>query len=164
MDDLPRSRSCSKTQTRLSRSWNSWSCIQNLRKRPIRGSQPSRILVVYHRLEVLTATLEAGLYRGQPDRDVLRLVSQGYYCRCKEPTRSGLWTFNQLGIDAGNISYGVTCPFGAQNCQAADGAAQFIGFLLGKSPLGSPKTYMDTPSDNASIQVGQAMRKAGCHS
>lgn len=70
---------------------------------------------------------------------------------------------NQVGIDAGNISFGVTCPFGATFCQAAAGAAQFGAALFGKASFGSPRTFMDTPSDNASIKVGQAMRAAGCH-
>jgi hypothetical protein len=70
---------------------------------------------------------------------------------------------NQVGVDAGNISFGITCPFGATFCQAAAGAAQFGAALFGKASFGSPRTFMDTPSDNASIKVGQAMRAAGCH-
>ncbi len=33
--------------------------------------------------------------------------------------------------------------------------------LFGQPSFGSPRTFMDTPSDNASIKVGQAMRAAG---
>jgi len=70
---------------------------------------------------------------------------------------------NQLGVDAGNISFGITCPYGALFCQYAAGQAQYVAALFGKASFGSPWTFMDTPSDNASIKVGQAMRAAGCH-
>lgn len=70
---------------------------------------------------------------------------------------------NQIGVDAGNISFGITCPFGATACQVAAGLAQFGAALFGQPSFGSPRTFMDTPSDNASIKVGQAMRAAGCH-
>jgi hypothetical protein len=70
---------------------------------------------------------------------------------------------NQIGVDSGNISFGITCPYGAAFCQAAAGGAQFFAALLGNATFGSPSTFMDTPSDNASIKVGQAMRAAGCH-
>jgi hypothetical protein len=77
--------------------------------------------------------------------------------------QSGPGYQNQVGIDAGNISFGVTCPYGALFCQYAAGQAQYAAALLGKASFGSPFTFMDTPSDNASIKVGQAMRAAGCH-
>jgi hypothetical protein len=67
----------------------------------------------------------------------------------------------QQRVDAGNISYGITCPFGAAFCQFAAGMAQT---LAGRpDPNGTLKTGFDTPSDNASIRQGQAMRAAGCH-
>jgi hypothetical protein len=76
----------------------------------------------------------------------------------------------QQRIDAGNVSFGVTCPFGATFCQAAAGAAQAYSGLLnivsfGKFGHGRPgpaSTFFDSPSDNASIKVGQAMRAVGC--
>ena len=68
---------------------------------------------------------------------------------------------NPIDVDAGNISFGITCPYGAAFCQFAAGVAQtmagdpdFRGTLI---------TGFDTPSDNAAIQIGQAMRAAGCH-
>jgi hypothetical protein len=67
---------------------------------------------------------------------------------------------NQVGIDAGNISYGITCPFGASACQLAAGLAQTFGKDHNPGPASS---YFDTPGDNASIRQGQAMRAAGCH-
>ena len=70
---------------------------------------------------------------------------------------------NRVGIDAGNISFGVTCPFGATACQVGAGLAQFGAALFGKATFGSPRTFMDSPGDNASIKIGQAMRAAGCH-
>jgi hypothetical protein len=68
---------------------------------------------------------------------------------------------NSNPVQAGNISFGVTCPFGAAACQFAAGLAQ----TLGGNPNfnGTLKTGYDTPSDNAQIQQGQAMRAAGCH-
>ena len=68
---------------------------------------------------------------------------------------------NQIGVDAGNISFGITCPFGAGFCQFAAGLAQ----TLSGNPNfnGTPATGFDTPSDNAAIRIGQAMRAAGCH-
>ena len=68
---------------------------------------------------------------------------------------------NQVGVDAGNISFGITCPFGAGFCQFAAGLAQ----TLSGNPnfKGTASTGFDTPSDNASIRQGQAMRAAGCH-
>jgi RHS repeat-associated protein len=67
----------------------------------------------------------------------------------------------QQRVDAGNIAYGVSCPFGAQFCQLAAGAAQTASGS--PDPNGTLFTLFDTPSDNASIRVGQAMRAAGCH-
>jgi RHS repeat-associated protein len=68
---------------------------------------------------------------------------------------------NPIDVAAGNISYGITCPFGAGLCQFAAGFAQ----TLGGNPdfKGSLKTGFDTPADNAQIRTGQAMRAAGCH-
>ena len=63
-------------------------------------------------------------------------------------------------VDAGNISYGVTCQFGTHFCQFAAGAAQTIS--LHPDPNGTLRTGFDTPSDNSSIRQGQAMRAAGC--
>jgi RHS repeat-associated protein len=75
---------------------------------------------------------------------------------------------NQLGpgtpqqrVDAGNISFGVTCPFGGPFCQFAAGVAQTSSGY--PNPNGTLLTGFDTPSDNAGIRVGQAMRAAGCH-
>ena len=67
----------------------------------------------------------------------------------------------QQRVDAGNISFGVTCPFGARFCQFAAGVAQTLSGH--PNPNGTLLTGFDTPSDNAGIRVGQAMRKAGCH-
>lgn len=67
---------------------------------------------------------------------------------------------NQVGIDAGNISFGVTCPFGAFTCQLGAGLAQTFGKDHNPGPASS---YFDSPGDNASIKIGIAMRKAGCH-
>ena len=68
---------------------------------------------------------------------------------------------NQVGVDAGNISFGITCPYGGGFCQFAAGLAQ----TLSGNPNfnGTLGTGYDTPSDNAGIRVGQAMRAAGCH-
>ena len=67
----------------------------------------------------------------------------------------------QQRVDAGNISYGITCPFGAGFCQFAAGMAQT---LAGRpNPNGTPATGWDTPTDNTAIRQGQAMRAAGCH-
>jgi len=67
-----------------------------------------------------------------------------------------------IDVAAGNISFGITCPYGAGFCQFAAGVAQSV---LNGSPdfNGSILTGFDTPSDNAEIQIGQAMRAAGCH-
>jgi hypothetical protein len=64
-------------------------------------------------------------------------------------------------VDAGNISFGVTCSFGSAFCQFAAGAAQ----TMSGNPnfAGTLRTGFDTPSDNAGIRIGQAMRAAGCH-
>ena len=67
----------------------------------------------------------------------------------------------QQRIDAGNISFGVTCPFGAEFCQFAAGAAQTMAGNPDFS--GTLRTGFDTPSDNRHIRIGQAMRAAGCH-
>ena len=67
----------------------------------------------------------------------------------------------QQRIDAGNISFGVTCPFGSGFCQFAAGVAQT--FSGAPDPKGTLLTGFDTPTDNAAIRQGQAMRAAGCH-
>ena len=68
---------------------------------------------------------------------------------------------NPVDVDAGNISFGITCPFGAGFCQFAAGFAQTMsGYPNFKGTLA---TGFDTPADNAGIRVGQAMRVAGCH-
>jgi RHS repeat-associated protein len=68
---------------------------------------------------------------------------------------------NQIDVDAGNISFGVTCSFGDAFCQFSAGLAQTMS---GHPDLsGTLRTGFDTPRDNAGIQVGQAMRAAGCH-
>ncbi|NYF78152.1 RHS repeat domain-containing protein [Granulicella arctica] len=68
---------------------------------------------------------------------------------------------NPIDVAAGNISFGITCPFGAGFCQFAAGLAQ----TLSGNPNfnGTLATGFDTPSDNAGIRIGQAMRAAGCH-
>jgi RHS repeat-associated protein len=68
---------------------------------------------------------------------------------------------NQTGVDAGNISFGITCPYGAGFCQFAAGLFQTLTGHPNFS--GTLATGFDTPSDNATIQEGQAMRAAGCH-
>ena len=70
---------------------------------------------------------------------------------------------NQIGIDAGNVSYGVTCSYGETVCQAAAGLNQTYRAYNGQGTYGSLRTYGDSPSDNASIRIGQEMRAAGCH-
>jgi RHS repeat-associated protein len=75
-----------------------------------------------------------------------------------QPGHSGK---NPIDVNAGNISFGITCPYGASFCQFAAGLAQTLG---GHPDFnGTLATGFDTPSDNAGIQVGQAMRAAGCH-
>jgi len=67
----------------------------------------------------------------------------------------------QQRVDAGNISFGITCSFGTRFCQFSAGAAQS---LAGHPNFGGTlATGFDTPRDNAGILVGQAMRAAGCH-
>jgi len=68
---------------------------------------------------------------------------------------------NPVDVAAGNISFGITCPYGTGFCQFAAGLAQTSGGH--PSSDGTLATGFDTPSDNAAIQVGQAMRAAGCH-
>jgi hypothetical protein len=69
---------------------------------------------------------------------------------------------NPTDVAAGNISFGITCPFGARFCQLGAGLAQT--FLDGDPNFkGTLATTFDTPQDNAQIRVGQAMRAAGCH-
>jgi len=68
---------------------------------------------------------------------------------------------NPIDVAAGNISFGITCPFGAGFCQFAAGLAQTLSGHPDFS--GSMRTGFDTPQDNAQIQIGQAMRAAGCH-
>ena len=77
---------------------------------------------------------------------------------------------NSLGVAAGNISFGVTCPFGAIFCQAAAGAAQTGSAILGKASggrfgggtIGPARTFFDSPNDNQQVREGQAMRAQGC--
>ena len=75
-------------------------------------------------------------------------------------SQPGPGTYQQR-VDAGNVSYGVTCLFGAAFCQFAAGLAQTLSGNA--DPSGTLATGFDTPSDNASIRQGQAMRAAGCH-
>ncbi len=77
------------------------------------------------------------------------------------PQNHSVFGHMPTAVAAGNISFGVTCPFGAAFCQFAAGAAQTL--TLHGDPSGTLRTGYDTPSDNASIRVGQAMRAAGCH-
>jgi hypothetical protein len=75
-----------------------------------------------------------------------------------QPGHSGK---NPVDVAAGNISYGITCPYGARFCQFAAGAAQTAE---GQPNLqGSLASGFDSPVDNENIQVGQKMRAAGCH-
>ena len=69
---------------------------------------------------------------------------------------------NPTDVNAGNISFGITCPYGTGFCQFAAGFAQSV---IGRAPDFSATlaTGYDTPADNAGIQIGQAMRAAGCH-
>jgi RHS repeat-associated protein len=69
---------------------------------------------------------------------------------------------NDIGVKAGNVSYGITCPYGKAFCQFAAGAAQTV--FQGSPDLrnGTLKTGFDTASDNLYIQQGQAIRAAGC--
>jgi len=66
-----------------------------------------------------------------------------------------------IDVDAGNISFGITCPFGAGFCQFAAGFAQTMSGYPNFN--GTLATGFDTPRDNAGIRIGQAMRAAGCH-
>ena len=99
------------------------------------------------------------------------LVNTGGPQDIKNQPGPGYGASNPIGIAAGNISYGITCPFGATACQAAAGIAQGTAGLLnsltdGRLGHGSPgpaRTFFDSPADNAQIQMGQAMRAAGCH-
>ena len=68
---------------------------------------------------------------------------------------------NPIDVDAGNISFGITCPYGAGFCQFAAGLAQTLGGHPNFN--GTLATGFDTPSDNAGIRIGQAMRASGCH-
>jgi hypothetical protein len=68
---------------------------------------------------------------------------------------------SQHRVDAGNISFGITCSFGDAFCQFSAGVAQTLSGNPNFS--GTLKTGFDTPKDNESIRVGQAMRGAGCH-
>lgn len=64
-------------------------------------------------------------------------------------------------VAAGNVSYGITCPYGKGFCVFAAGVAQSI---IGLSPNfnGKLTTGYDTPSDTQQIRIGQAMRARGC--
>lgn len=72
---------------------------------------------------------------------------------------------NLTDVAAGNISFGVTCPFGATFCQVAAGLAQGAAGLLnqisggryGHGAPGPASTYFDSPSDNAQIKKSTAM-------
>lgn len=68
---------------------------------------------------------------------------------------------NPIDVAAGNISFGITCPFGAAFCQFAAGFAQTTSGNPATS--GTLATGYDTPSDNYQIRVGQLMRAFGCH-
>jgi len=66
---------------------------------------------------------------------------------------------NGLGVDAGNISFGITCPFGDGFYQLAAGLAQTL--LSGNPDFdGTLSSGFDTRSDNASIQ--QRASNEGC--
>lgn len=68
---------------------------------------------------------------------------------------------NQDDVDAGNISFGITCIYGAGFCRLAAGIAQT---MKGSPDFdGTLATGFDTPSDDQGIRIGQAMRAAGCH-
>jgi hypothetical protein len=68
---------------------------------------------------------------------------------------------NPIDVDAGNISFGVTRPFGDGFCQFSAGLAQTMSGNPNFS--GTLQTGFDTPSDNRGIRIGQRMRAAGCH-
>jgi len=68
---------------------------------------------------------------------------------------------NKNDVDAGNISYGITCPFGTGFCHFMAGAYQTWGGHPDFS--GTLATGFDSPSDTLGIRVGQVMRAAGCH-
>ncbi|MGA9669417.1 MAG: RHS repeat-associated core domain-containing protein, partial [Terracidiphilus sp.] len=77
------------------------------------------------------------------------------------PQNHSVFGYLPNAVAAGNISFGVTCPFGAAFCQFAAGLAQTVA--LHPDSNGTLATGFDTPSDNAQIRIGQAMRAAGCH-
>jgi hypothetical protein len=116
---------------------------------------------IRQRIAVTNAAVSSGFAVGGP---LGALTAFAYLVHTGGPyddkNGSGLGMYSDR-VDAGNISYGVTCPFGAAFCQFAAGAAQTLGG--NPNPNGTPQTGFDTPSDNASIRVGQAMRAAGCH-
>jgi RHS repeat-associated protein len=116
---------------------------------------------IRQRIAVTNAAVSSGFAVGGP---LGALAAFAYLVHTGGPyddkNGSGLGMYSDR-VDAGNISYGVTCPFGAAFCQFAAGAAQTLGG--NPNPNGTPQTGFDTPSDNASIRVGQAMRAAGCH-
>ena len=70
--------------------------------------------------------------------------------------QSGPGTSTQR-TDAGNIAYGVSCPFGNLFCQAAAGLNQ-----LWRGDAGPASSMFHDPRDHAMIQQGQAMKAAGC--
>ena len=92
-----------------------------------------------------------------------QVVRTGGLNDIKSQPGPGYGASNQIGIDAGNVSYGLTCPYGDIACQLAAGINQNYRAVLGQGTFGSPFSYGDNPGDNASIRVGQSMRKAGCH-
>jgi hypothetical protein len=75
-----------------------------------------------------------------------------------------------LAISAHTRTYGPHGPSMHQSVRgvaitatAAAGRYPHKAALLGNAEFGSPSAAMDTRRVNAQIQVGQAMRAAGCH-
>ena len=66
-----------------------------------------------------------------------------------------------IGGAHGNISLGITRPYGAGFCQFAAGLAPSLGGHPNFN--GTLAAGFDRPSDSAGIRVGQAIRAAGCH-
>jgi SAM-dependent methyltransferase len=116
---------------------------------------------IRHRLKVTNAVVTVGSLIAGPAGALAGLAylvhTGGPY---DDKNGSGLGMYKDR-VDAGNISYGITCSFGAGFCQFAAGIAQTLAG--NPDPNGTLRTGFDTPSDNASIRVGQVMRAAGCH-
>jgi hypothetical protein len=120
---------------------------------------------IYHQLATVKAATAFPSSARNPASTLLNdLVQFAYLVNTNEPfdykNQTGPGT-RQQRVDAGNIAYGVSCPFETQFCQFAAGAAQTLSGS--PDPSGTLLTGFDTPSDNASIRIGQAMRAAGCH-